>query len=161
MRIPIHAVLTVALALSLLLGAPIAGADAARAQAAAEDSVAFAGQAPDSTALVRIAQAFRSGDVEALLEGSAERLDVIIFGKGSSYSLEQATLVLTDFFRRNPPARVEFQEEVLAEDRRSMIGAYWVVEGGEEPVSVFVRLRARGPHWQLRSIRVERTNGRR
>lgn len=115
--------------------------------------------APDSTALDRVERAFRTGDVDLLLDGAADRLDVIIFGKGASYSQAQAALVLQDFFRRNPPARVSFEQEVLAEDRRSMIGTY-VAEGHVEAVAVFVRLRARGAGWQLRSIRIERGSSR-
>jgi hypothetical protein len=56
---------------------------------------------------------------------------------------------------------VSFEQEVLAEDRRSMIGQYWVANGDSDPVAVFVRLRARGPRWQLRSIRIEYVGGRR
>jgi hypothetical protein len=115
---------------------------------------------PDSTSLDRVEEAFRTGDADALLIGAADRLDVIIFGKGASYSRAQAELVLSDFFRRHPPARVSFEQEVLAEDRRSVIGEYWVADNHAEPISVFVRLRARGPRWQLRSIRIERNGGR-
>lgn len=149
MRILSSAVLAFVLTLSLLAGWPLAGPSSGTAYAQS------ASVAPDSTTLDRVERAFRSGNVESLLDGSADRLDVIIFGKGASYSRAQAALVLTDFFRRNPPGRVSFEQEVLAEDRRSMIGQYWVAEGNGEPVSVFVRLRARGPRWQLRSIRIE------
>ncbi len=148
-------VLAFVLTLSLLAGWPLAGP---------MHGVAHAQTAPialDSTMLDRVEHAFRSGNVETLLDGAADRLDVIIFGKGASYSRAQAALVLTDFFRRNPPGKVSFEQEVLAEDRRSMIGQYWVAEGDAEPVSVFVRLRARGARWQLRSIRIERDGGRR
>lgn len=149
MRTLLSALLAFVLTLSLAAGWPLAGpaAGAAYAQAAPAAS--------DSTTLARVERAFRSGNVNNLLDGAADRLDVIIFGKGASYSRAQAALVLTDFFRRNPPGRVAFEQEVLAEDRRSMIGQYWVAEGNGEPVSVFVRLRARGPRWQLRSIRIE------
>lgn len=109
----------------------------------------------DSTALVAVEAAFRTADVEALFEGAAERVDVVIFGKGASYSRAQAALVLLDFFRRNPPSDVAFEQQVLAEDRRSMIGQYWLASGGE-PMAVSVRLRARGEEWQVRAIRIER-----
>lgn len=146
-------VLVLTLALGLLTGWPIAGA---------AHGAAYAQSPPaDSTALGRVEDAFRSGSPDALLAGAADRLDIIIFGKGASYSRAQAALVLTDFFRRNPPGRVMFEQEVLAEDRRSMIGEYWVAEDHAEPISVFVRLHARGARWQLRSIRIERSDGRR
>ncbi len=134
----------VALLLFLGLGSgwPLAGA-----------SVAYAQQ--DSTVLAQIETAFRSGDVEALLDGAAERVDVVIFGKGASYSRDQATLVLIDFFRRNPPRNVAFEQQVLADDRRSMVGHYRVASGGA-PIAVSVRLRERRGAWQVRAVRIER-----
>ncbi len=113
----------------------------------------------DSVALGRIEQAFRAGDAEALLDGAASRIDVVIFGKGTSYSRAQAGRVLGQFFQRYPPKRVVFEQEVLAEDRRSLIGRYWMAEGEPPPVGVSVRLRARGDGWQLRAVRIDR-NGR-
>lgn len=110
----------------------------------------------DSTALVEVERAFRSANPAALLEGAAERVDVVIFGKGASYSRAQAGLVLLDFFRRNPPRNVAFEQQVLAEDRRSMIGQYWVA-GGDGPMTISVRMRARGEDWQVRAIRIERS----
>ena len=148
-------VLVFTFAFGLLAGWPMAGAAHGAAYAQAPPVL------PDSTALDRVEDAFRAGSADALLDGASDRLDIIIFGKGASYSRAQAALVLTEFFRRNPPVRVTFEQEVLAEDRRSMIGEYWVAENHAEPISVFVRLRARGPRWQLRSIRIERSNGRR
>lgn len=105
--------------------------------------------------LGQVQRAFQSADVEALLYGAAERVDVVIFGKGASYSRAQASLVLLDFFRRNPPRDVAFEQQVLAEDRRSMIGYYWGADGAE-PMAISVRMRARGEGWQVRSIRIER-----
>lgn len=145
-------VFVVLLVLGSLAGGPGDALGAAYAQSA---------PSPDSTAFDWVERAFRTARVDALLDGSADRLDVIIFGKGASYSRAQAALVLQDFFRRHPPARVAFEQEVLAEDRRSMIGEYWVAEDHAEPIAVFVRLRARGESWQLRSIRIERSNDRR
>lgn len=142
------------LAFGLIAGWPVVDATygAAYAQASAVS---------DSTALGRVERAFRTASVEGLLDGAADRLDVIIFGKSGAYSRAQAALVLQDFFRRNPPGRVSFEQEVLAEDRRSIIGTYWVAEDNAEPVAVFVRLRSRDSGWQLRSIRIERADDRR
>lgn len=109
----------------------------------------------DSTVLMHVERAFRSGDVEALLSGSAERIDVVIFGKGASYSRNQASLVLLDFFRRNPPRNVDFEQQVLADDRRSVAGHYWATRD-DEPIAVSVRLKARRNGWQVRAVRIER-----
>ena len=156
MRIASSTVLATLVAVAVLLGAPAMGTAPGAAYAQTGPTAAA-----DSTATERVEQAFRSGSAEDLLEGAPDRLDVIIFGKGASYSRAQAALVLTDFFRRHPPARVAFEQEVLAEDRRSMIGTYWVENGESEPVAVFVRLWAREADWQLRSIRIERSENRR
>ena len=141
MRLFTTAVVALLLFIGLGSGWPVGGA-----------SVAYAQQ--DSTVLAQIEHAFRSSDVEALLSRAANRVDVVIFGKGASYSREQATLVLLDFFRRNPPRRVIFEQQVLADDRRSMVGHYQIA-GGEEPVSISVRLRERGGEWQVRAVRIE------
>jgi hypothetical protein len=145
-------VLVLLLALGSLAGWPGDAHGAAYAQSASSS---------DSTAFDWVERAFRTARADVLLDGAADRLDVIIFGKGASYSRAQAALVLQDFFRRHPPARVAFEQEVLAEDRRSMIGEYWVAEDHAEPIAVFVRLRARSEGWQLRSIRIERSDDRR
>jgi hypothetical protein len=144
------------LVLLLALGSPAGWSGSAHGAAYAQSP-----PPSDSTAFDWVERAFRTTRVDVLLDGAADRLDVIIFGKGASYSKAQAALVLQDFFRRHPPARVAFEQEVLAEDRRSMIGEYWVAEDHAEPISVFVRLHARDSGWQLRSIRIERSIGRR
>lgn len=133
------------LALSLLVGVPYAEAGAGVVLAQS-----------DSTDLLSIERAFRAADAAVLLDGSTDRVDIIIFGQGASYSRAQGVQVLGDFFRRYPPRQVVFEQEILAEDRRSMIGRYWVADGGEEPIGVSVRLRANGPRWQLREIRINR-----
>lgn len=116
----------------------------------------------DSTALARaeaealgyVETAFRDGDVGALMSRAGERVDLAIFGQGASYSRAQAALVLLDFFRQHPPHSVRFEEEVLAEDRRSVIGQYWTA-GGSEPVDVFIRLWERRGAWEVRAVRIE------
>lgn len=142
MRPSVDLVVTLLLFLGLGTVWPSAGA-----------SVAYAQQ--DSTVLNQVEAAFRAGDVDALLTDAADRVDVIIFGKGTSYSRAQARLVLLDFFRRNPPHQVVFEQQVLAADRRSVVGQYWM-SGGEAPVAVSVRLRARRDGWQVRAVRIER-----
>ena len=147
------------LAFLLVVGTAAGGPLVGTAQGAAYAQAPPA--AADSTTLGWVETAFRAGDAGALLHGSADRLDVIIFGKGASYSRAQARQVLSEFFRRHPPGRVSFEQEVLAEDRRSVIGEYWVAGDHAGPISVFVRLRARDSGWQLRSVRIEQSSGRR
>ncbi len=145
MRTLLPTLLGFVLAVGLFVGAPYVGSSSGVALAQ-----------PDSTSLLQIERAFRFADPEVLLDGATDRVDVIIFGQGASYSRAQAVLVLEDFFRRYPPRQVVFEQEVLAEDRRSMIGRYWVVGGGEEPIGVSIRFRTNETGWQLRGIRVSR-----
>jgi hypothetical protein len=140
------------LALTLSLAAPVL-APAAQAQRVAAATV------PDTLVLARVESAFRAGDAASLLAEAAEPVDLAIFGQGASYTRSQAALVLQDFFRRHPPAQVAFEEEVVSENRRSVIGHYREA-GGAAPSAVFVRLRARGDRWEIRSIRIERAGRR-
>lgn len=110
---------------------------------------------PDTTVLHRVEAAFRAGDAAALLADAAEPLDLAIYGQGASYTRSQAALVLHDFFRRYPPEEVRLEEEVVSEDRRSLVGHYREA-GALQPAAVFVRLRARDGRWEIRSIRIER-----
>ncbi|MDX1531324.1 MAG: DUF4783 domain-containing protein, partial [Rhodothermales bacterium] len=128
---------------------PAAGAVQAQVQAPGPEGPV------DTTALSVVQDAFATGNVDLLLGEAGDRVDIAIFGHGASYSRAQAALVLLDFFRRHPPDQVEFDEEAVASDRRSVIGRYWET-GSPEPVAVFIRLRARDDAWQLRSIRIER-----
>lgn len=142
MRTSVDLVVTLLLFLCLGTVWPSAGSSVAHAQ-------------QDSTVLTQVESAFRAGDVDALLTDAAGRVDIVIFGKGTSYSLAQARLVLRDFFRRNPPRRVVFEQQVLADDRRSVVGQYWMASGSK-PVAVSVRLRFRDEGWQVRAVRIER-----
>ena len=145
----------ITLCLALLLAVSALGS-AAEAQRAAVRTAVVA--EPDTIALAHIERAFRSGDVSGLLVHATEPLDLAIYGHGASYTRSQAALVLTDFFRRNPPAQVSFREEVAAEDRRSVIGQY--ATANSDPSAVFVRLRVRDGRWEIRSIRIERAGRR-
>jgi hypothetical protein len=140
------------LGLTLSLAAPVL-APAAQAQRVAAAAVS------DTLVLTRVESAFRAGDAAGLLAEAAEPVDLAIFGQGASYTRSQAALVLQDFFRRHPPAQVAFEEEVVSENRRSVIGHYREAGAGA-PSAVFVRLRARGDRWEIRSIRIERAGRR-
>lgn len=159
------------LGLALLLAAPALGAEAeARVQpthsATVADSLVLAPMElvlarveADSLLLARVEAAFRAGDAGRLLAEAGEPVDLALFGQGGSYTRSQAALVLMNFFRKHPPQEVAFEEEVIAEDRRSIIGYYREV-GGTTPAAVFVRLRARDGRWEVRSIRIERVGRR-
>lgn len=146
------------IALLVLLGVPALGnngaAHAQRLLTSTGGSVAG-----DTLVLDRIEASFRAGDAGALMASAGEPIDLAIFGHGASYSRSQAVLVLLDFFRRHPPEEVSFQEEVVGEDRRSVVGQYREV-GSEEASAIFVRLRARAGRWEIRSIRIERSSRR-
>lgn len=109
---------------------------------------------PDTTLLTQIEAGFETSDSAVLLSLAADPIDIALFGQGATYSRSQATRVLQEFFRRHPPEYVMLREEVAADDRRSLVGEYLEV-GSTQPAAVFVRLRARGTQWEIRSIRIE------
>ncbi|HEX9950883.1 MAG TPA: DUF4783 domain-containing protein [Rubricoccaceae bacterium] len=83
------------------------------------------------------------------------RVEVVLFGQGSTYRRAQAAHVLRDFFRRYPPERVALPERASSDEGRTAIGRYWTENGGA-PLTVRVLHRAAGSGWELASIRVER-----
>lgn len=147
-----------ALVLAVLLAAPALGPAGDAVAQRGTPAVSFSAAA-DSSVLALLESGFRAGNPGALLAHAADPVDVAIYGHGASYSRSQAALVLLDFFRRHPPAHVSLREEVAGEDRRSVIGQYRDASGGP-PSAVFVRLRARDGHWEIRSIRIERAGRR-
>lgn len=103
----------------------------------------------------RVEAGLRAGDADAVLDGSAARVEVVLFGQGSTYRRAQAAHVLRDFFRRYPPERVSLPERASSDEGRTAIGRYWTEDGGA-PLTVRVLHRASGGGWELASIRVER-----
>ncbi len=127
----------------LLLAALALFAGAAMAQTYAGDEVA------------RVEAGLQAGDAEAVFAGSAPRVEVVLFGQGSTYRRAQAVHVLRDFFRRYPPERVALTERASSDDGRTAIGRYWTQDGAA-PLTVRVLHRAAGDDWELASIRIER-----
>lgn len=105
--------------------------------------------------VARVEAGLQAGDASAVLDGSAARVEIVLFGQGSTYRRAQASHVLRDFFRRYPPERVALPERGSSDDGRTAIGRYWTQDGGA-PLSVRVLHRAAGDDWELASIRVER-----
>lgn len=105
--------------------------------------------------VARVEAGLQAGDADAVLDGSAARVEVVLFGQGSTYRRAQAAHVLRDFFRRYPPERVSLSERASSDDGRTAIGRYWT-EDGAAPLAVRVLHRAAGDTWELASVRVER-----
>jgi hypothetical protein len=116
---------------------------------------AFAQVARMDDEVARVEAALQAGDPAAVLDGSAARIEIVLFGQGSTYRRAQAAHVLRDFFRRYPPERVALPERASSDDGRTAIGRYWTQDGGA-PLMVRVLHRADGDDWELASIRVER-----
>ncbi len=104
--------------------------------------------------IARLEAGFRESSPEAVLTGSAGRVEIVLFGQGGMYRRAQATHVLRDFFRRYPPERVAFAERSSSDDGRTAIGRYWPQDGGM-PLTLRVLHRPEGGGWELTSIRVE------
>lgn len=116
---------------------------------------AFAQSALSVDEVAKVEAGLQAGDAEAVLDGSAARVEIVLFGQGSTYRRAQAAHVLRDFFRRYPPERVSLPERASSDDGRTAIGRYWTQDGGA-PLAVRVLHRASGDAWELASVRVER-----
>ena len=128
---------------------------AACALALCAGAAAVAQSAFPTDDVARVEAGLQAADAAAVLDGSAARVEVVLFGQGSTYRRAQAAHVLRDFFRRYPPERVSLPERASGDDGRTATGRYWTQDGGA-PLSVRVLHRAAGGAWELASIRVER-----
>ena len=111
-------------------------------------------QAADD-ALARVEAGLEAADPSAVLADAPSRVEVVLFGQGGTFRRAQAAHVLRDFFRRYPPARVEFDERSASDDGQTAIGKYWSEDGGP-PLSVRVLHRRDGDDWELASVRIDR-----
>lgn len=107
-----------------------------------------------STDFARLEAAFLDSDADAVLDGAADRVEIVLFGQGGMYRQAQARHVLRDFFRRYPPDRVAFAERSSSDDGQMAIGRYWAQRGGA-PLTLRLLHRADDDGWSLTSIRVE------
>jgi len=136
-------------------GSPLPSRLAACALVLLVGVAAFAQSRSPDDEVARVEAALQSGDAGAVLDGSASRVEVVLFGQGSTYRRAQAAHVLRDFFRRYPPERVAFTDRASSDDGRTAIGRYWTQDGGD-PLRVRVLHRSAGDGWELASLRVER-----
>lgn len=118
-------------------------------------AAAFAQVTSSGDEVARVQAALQAADADAVLSGSAERVEVVLFGQGSTYRRAQAGHVLRDFFRRFPPERVAFDTRASSDDGRTAIGRYWTADGGQ-PLDVRILHRVSGDEWELASVRVDR-----
>lgn len=105
-----------------------------------------------------VEQALSQGDTNALTSIASARIELTIFGSAAMYSRGQAMYVLSDFFRQHPPTTVSFSDPSRSGANWFVMGEY-LYEGGEQPLRVFVRLRARDGQWELRELRIDRPAG--
>ncbi len=110
-------------------------------------------------ALAAIVDAFREGDSATLTNHSARRLDVTLFGISELFSRSQAGYVLHDFFDQYHPEHLEITETSGTEGNWFAAGRYWY-RRGEAPLAIYLRLRGGEGAWELREVRIGRTEGR-
>lgn len=112
-------------------------------------------QGSERAVLERLQEAVAAGDADRVFAPAADRVDVSLLGASDIYSRSQARYVMAEFFRQYPPTRFAFEPATRREGSCFAGGAY-VVERGETPLWLYVRLRQDGRDWELREIRVER-----
>ena len=103
----------------------------------------------------RIGEAFAKGDARKIVQHASDRIELSIFGNSTLYSRSQATYVLQEFFRAHRPSSCEFEDVSAAGDSQFATG-YLQVNDEDEPLRVFVRMRANDDTWKLREVRIER-----
>lgn len=122
------------------------------------------GQAPDSvghtsdtTGVVkRVVTAFSEGDAGRLLDPSADRVEVSLFGTRTYYSSAQALYVLREFFRSHVPRRFWVQDVMETETNCFVRGEYEQAHVAQR-LHVYVRLDQPEDEeaWRLHEVRIE------
>lgn len=101
-------------------------------------------------------RALAAGDARLLMDGAAERLELSVLAPSALYTRSQAMYVLQKFFEQHPPRRCVLQNVSQAEGSWFAAALYWHARA-EQPYQVYLRLRQRGPTWELREVRIERS----
>lgn len=127
------------------------------------------GQVPDSVAQVsdstdgdmsavarRVAGAFSEANADRLLEPSADRIEISLFGARTFYSSAQALYVLREFFRRHAPRRFVVGDVMETGTNCFVRGEYEQGRIGR-PLQVYVRFDRpeSKASWYLREVRIE------
>jgi hypothetical protein len=113
---------------------------------------------PNDEVIGQVADAFETGNSEALLDMASRRVELVLLDQGAHYSRGQAALVLQDFFRRYPPARVMLSERSVSGGGRAAMGRYWSANSSG-PLMLYVGFRVTPEdEWLLDAIRIERAS---
>ena len=113
-------------------------------------------QKDEAEVVRKVEQAFSKGDAAALLAHAADRVEITVLGTGSLYSRAQATYVLNDFFRENPPTRFAADEPSSSRDNFFVAGKYWYGTD-DRHYDVYMRFRWRDGTCEVRELRIERS----
>ena len=113
-------------------------------------------QKDEAEVVRKVEQAFSRGDAAALLAHAADRVEIAVLGTGSLYSRAQATYVLNDFFRENPPRRFAADEPSSTRDNFFVAGKYWY-GADDQHYDVYMRFRWRDGTCEVRELRIERS----
>lgn len=104
-------------------------------------------------------EGLRDGDAQRLLDASADRVEISLFGARTFYSQAQAFYVVRDFFRDHPPQRFALRDTMQADASYFLTGRYWHTRT-DQPLTVLIRMRrAEGSRaegtWNVHEIRIE------
>lgn len=130
-------------------------AGVASAQQSREGATHEAGE----RALQEIQVALASGDARGLIRRSADRVDITVFGASEVLSRSQSMYVMKDFFRDYRPARISLEETSGSDGNWFASARYWA-ENEDTPFAVYVRMRLNERRWELRELRIGRSNSR-
>ncbi len=123
------------------------------------DTVTHAADSTDggrSAVARRVAVAFSEGDASRLLQPSADRVEISLFGTRTFYSSAQALYVLREFFRSHAPRRF-MVGDVMETATSCFVRGEYEQARVERRLQVYVRLDRsdREVPWHLREVRIE------
>ena len=105
-------------------------------------------------AIVRLRASVMAADAATLASQAAPTVEIILFGKGASYSRGQATLILKQFFDENPPGDFRIERRTRTSTAAFTEGTMRV-RGSERVVTWMVRYAVQNGSWRIREVHVE------
>jgi len=112
------------------------------------------GQPTPKDVMLQIQDAVAHGDVDQLLDRANKGLEIDMLSRRRTYSPGQARYVLRRFFKKHPPRRFILIDYYESHKGWFAEGKYWYGKS-KRPLQIYLQLRWRNGHWDLREIIIE------
>ncbi len=97
--------------------------------------------------------ALATGDAEAVLASSEERVEVALMGQGRLFTGRQAVHVFKEFFRRYPPESLRKENE-MRDAANWFATARYTSTQGDNALCVYVSMQLSEDRWRLATLNV-------